>query len=58
MPVRGVIDHEIHNDTNASLLGSVREFDEIAERAVARIHPVVVGNIVSIVATGRRLERH
>src|SRR6266850_8209787 len=58
MPIRGVIDHEIHNDTNAALLGSVRELDEIAQRAVARIHPVVIGNIVAIVAIGRWLERH
>ena len=39
MPIRGVIDHEIHNDANAALLGSVRELDEIAQRAVARIYP-------------------
>ena len=36
----------------------MRELDEIAERAVARINPVVIGNVVSIVAIGRGLKRH
>jgi ACT domain-containing protein len=52
MLVGGVIDHEINNYANATLLGSVRELDEIAKRAMARINTVVIGNIVSVVATG------
>ena len=58
MLVGRVIDHEIHNDTNASLLGSVGELDEIAKGAVARIHAVVVGNVVSVVAIWGGLKRH
>ena len=52
MLVRGMIDHEIYKDANAALLGSVCELDEIAGRAVARIHAVVIGNVVSIVPLG------
>ena len=34
------------------------EFDEVAERAVARIDAVIVRDIVTVVLAGRRLERH
>jgi hypothetical protein len=36
----------------------MRELDEIAERAVARIDRVVVGDVVAVVPAGRFLERH
>jgi len=58
MPVGSVIDHQIHDDAYTSLVRPVRKFDEIAQRAVARIHPVIVRDIISIVAAGRRLKRH
>ena len=50
MLVGRVIDHEIHNDTDASLLGTVGEFDEIVKSTVVCIHVVVVGNVISVVA--------
>ena len=34
------------------------ELGEVAERAVARIDVVVIGDVVAVVAAGRRLERH
>ena len=34
------------------------EFDEVAERAVARIDPVIIRNVVTIVLAGRGLKRH
>src|ERR1700730_6982525 len=36
----------------------MREFDEIAQRTEGRVHAVVVGNVVTIVLAGRRLEGH
>jgi hypothetical protein len=34
------------------------EFDEVAERAVAWVDAVVIGDVVAVVAAGRGLERH
>jgi hypothetical protein len=36
----------------------MRKFDEVSERSVGGIHPVVVGDVVAVVLAGRRLERH
>ena len=58
MLIRGVIDDEIDNDADAALSAAMSEFDEIAERAVARIDAVIVGNVVAVVSAGRRLKRH
>ena len=53
-----MVDDEIDDDADAALPAAMGELDEVAERAVARIDAVVVGDIVTIVAAGRRLERH
>ena len=58
MLVRGVVDDEVDEHADAALLGAVGELDEIAERAVARIDAVVVGDVVAVVALRRGLERH
>ena len=58
MLVRGVIDDEVDDHADAALLGAVRELDEVAERAVARIDAVVIGDVVAVVPVRRRLERH
>ena len=58
MLVGRVIDDEVDDDANAALLGLVRELDEIAERAVARVDGVVVGHVVAVVAVRRFLEGH
>ena len=58
MLVGGVVDDEVDDHADAALLGAVRELDEVAERAVARIDVVVVGDVVAVVAAGRGLERH
>ena len=39
-------------------LAAMSELDEIAERAVARIDAVIVGDVVAVVSAGRRLKRH
>ena len=53
-----MIHHEVDDDANSALLGGVGEFDEVAERAVARIHLVIVRNVITAVAVGRGLKRH
>ena len=58
MRVRGVIDDEIDDDADAALPAAMGEFDEVAERAVARIDAVIVRDVVTVVLAGRRLERH
>ena len=58
MRIRGVIDDEVDDDADAALPAAMGELDEIAERAVARVDAVIVGNIVAVVLAGRGLERH
>ena len=58
MFVRGVVDDEVDQDADAALLGGVGEFDEIAERAIARVDGVEITNIVAVVAVGCGLKRH
>ncbi len=58
MLVRRVIDDEVDEHTNAALLRRMCEFDEITERAIARIDIVVIADVVAVVLLGRRLERH
>ena len=58
MFVGGVIDHEIDDHADAALPAAMGELDEIAERAVARIDAVIVGDVVAVVLAGRGLERH
>ena len=52
MLVGGVVDDEIDDDAHAALLAAVGELDEVAERAVARIDAVIVGDVVAVVAPG------
>ena len=56
--VRGVVDHQIDDDADATLLCPVRELDEVAERAVASIDVVIIGHVIAVVAIGGGLERH
>src|SRR5437763_13184563 len=55
--VGGVVDYEIDQNANAALFGAVRKLDEIAERTIARIDIIIVGDVVTIVSTRRSLTR-
>src|SRR5262249_10330306 len=55
---RRMIDNEVDQDPNSTLLGSVGKLDEIPKRAVSRIDAVVVGDVIAAVAPWRALERH
>ena len=52
-----MIHDQIDQDSKAPLSTSLRELDEVSQRAVAGIDSVIVGNVVAIVAAWRRLER-
>ena len=45
-------------DRSSTLFCAVSKLDEIAERTVARIDIVIVGDVVTIVPTRRSLKRH
>jgi hypothetical protein len=55
---RQVGGRQIYDHPNAPLLRSVREFHEIADRAVSWVDAVIVGDVVTIVLTRRRLKGH
>ena len=54
---RRVVDDEIDDDADAERVGVIHELDEVAERAVLVVDAVVVGDVVAVVAIGRRVER-
>ena len=51
-----MIHYEIDDDAEPSLSTSFGEFDKISQRTIAGIDSIVVGDVVTIVATRRRLE--
>jgi len=53
-----MIDDQINEHANATLLRGVGEFDEISERAVAGVYIVIVCDIIAIIAKRRDLKRH
>jgi hypothetical protein len=53
---RRVIDDEVRNNANAAISGRLREFHEVAERAVARVDVVVIGDVVTVIPARRRKE--
>jgi hypothetical protein len=46
------------DDADAALAAALREFDEVAERAIARIDAVIIGDVRAIVLAGRWLKWH
>ncbi len=48
-----MVDDKVDDHADAALLAAMGELDEIAERAVARIDAVIVGDIVAIIPAGR-----
>ncbi len=57
MLIRGVVDDELGDDLEAALMRLLDEGAEVAQRAVDRIDVLVIGNVVAVVAHGRRIER-
>jgi hypothetical protein len=53
-----MVDDEVDEHANPALLRAVREFDEVAERAVTGVDTVIVGHIIAVVAIWGDLKRH
>jgi hypothetical protein len=56
--VGGVIRDEVDHDADATVARGPDELDELPGRAEPLVDAVVVGDVVAVVAVGRRLERH
>jgi hypothetical protein len=52
-----MVHDQIDDDAHPYLVGMVHELHEIAERAVLRMHTVIVGDVVAVIAIGRGIER-
>src|SRR5438045_5490094 len=57
MLIAGVIDHQLGDDTQAALMGLAQKGLEIVDRAVAGMDSRVIGDVVSVVAQWRGIER-
>ena len=55
--VGGVVDDELGDDAQAAAVRLDDEGAEVVERAVRRVHVLVVGDVVAVVAQRRRVER-
>jgi hypothetical protein len=53
-----MVDDQINEHANSALLRAVGELDEIADRAIARVDAVIIGDVVAVVAMWRDLKRH
>ena len=56
--VGGVVDDEVDDHPHAAVAGGADQLDEVAVRAEPRVDAVEVGDVVAVVAVGRRVERH
>ena len=57
MLIGSMIDDEVDDHLDSALIRLMHELDEIAARAVSGINRIVVGDVVTIVAIGRPVER-
>ena len=57
MLVGGVVYHEVHKDTQTSLVSAVKHLLKDVEFAVVGVDVFVVGNIVAVVGVRGRVER-
>src|SRR5690606_31679962 len=56
MLIGGVVDYQIHQDFDATLVGVFHKFHEITAGAMSGIHPVIVRNIIASILVGGRLK--
>ena len=52
-----VQDH-LDNDPDSALVRRLKKCLEVIQRAVCGIHGTIVGNVVAVIAQGRREKRH
>src|SRR5690349_6188145 len=58
MLVRGMVQHHFNDDANAALVGRIEKSLEVVEGSVGGIDGTVIGDVVSVIAQGRREKRH
>ena len=51
--IRGVIDHQIHDDFQTQAVGSAEQFIHVIESAEHGVDVLVVGNVVAVIVLGR-----
>ena len=54
MLVRGVIDHEVKNDANTSLLALRDQLVHVGQRAIMGVHVFIVRHVIAEIDLGRR----
>ena len=57
MLVGGMVDDELGDDPEAAPVRFADELAEVGAGAVVRVDPVIVGDVVAVVAQRRRIER-
>ena len=55
--VRGVVDDELGDDSDAAGVGGAHEAAHVGRGAVVWMHAPVLGDVIAVVAQGRRIER-
>ena len=58
MRIGGVIQHQVHDDADVARMRRFDQVFELVQRPIGFIHAVIVGNVIAIVAQGRRVDRH
>ena len=51
--IRGVVNHQIHNDFEAEVVGGAKQFIHVIESAEHGVDVLVVGDIVAVIVLGR-----
>ncbi len=57
MLVRGVVDHQVHDQLHAPGVQPVRQLPQLLERAEDRVHVAVVADVVAVVVLRGRVDR-
>ena len=58
MLIGGVIHYQVDQHPQSALFAALGKLHEIPQRTVARIHSVVICDIVAVISAGRWLKRH
>jgi len=54
--VRRMVHHEVDEHSDPALVGFLDELDKVPERSQPRVDPVVIRDVVAVVAVGRRIK--
>src|SRR5690606_29078403 len=55
---RCMVHHQVGDDPEAAVASGPEEFDEVPQRSIARVHRIIVDDVIAIVAVGGGIERH